>query len=183
MDGHRGSGGFAMEARAIDTPILAEAFTRGAAMKRGMLHLEGEVLSPDKFASSIGHPDHGTRSAAAAVARYRWGVRLSGLPGRQSWTAFRHERRGPSVHDRRALDAGQLHADRRCSPQRPTSDRCPAPAGSARSSKRPRPMASMARLRIRPLSAARRDTVRSRFSPAAPPRTSSRDSIADCRCP
>lgn len=44
-----------MEARMIaDTAIPADAFTRGAVMKRGMLRLESGVLSADEFASRIG---------------------------------------------------------------------------------------------------------------------------------
>ena len=37
-----------------DTAVLAEAFTRGSAMKRGMLVMEGGVLSRDEFAGRIG---------------------------------------------------------------------------------------------------------------------------------
>jgi hypothetical protein len=39
---------------AADTAILAEAFTRGSAMKRTMVTLEGGVLSRDEFAGRIG---------------------------------------------------------------------------------------------------------------------------------
>lgn len=46
-----------METGAIaDTAIFAEAFTRGAVMKRDMLQLEGGVLSADEFASRIDIP-------------------------------------------------------------------------------------------------------------------------------
>lgn len=38
---------------AADTVILAEAFTRGSAMKRSMLVMEGGVLSRDEFAGRV----------------------------------------------------------------------------------------------------------------------------------
>jgi hypothetical protein len=44
-----------MQAETIaDTSILTEAFTRGSAMKRSMLVVEGGVLSRDEFAGRIG---------------------------------------------------------------------------------------------------------------------------------
>ncbi|MEO9337165.1 hypothetical protein ABFT80_06985 [Mesorhizobium sp. SB112] len=46
-----------MEAVAIAaTAILAESFTRGSAMKRSMLRMQGGVLSPDEFARRVGIP-------------------------------------------------------------------------------------------------------------------------------